>query len=347
MLNLRGKLPFMKVISWRVAAAASVLGGIFLVPTLRASAQSNGLGITPKVNYTVSAGSQRSDTLYVNNLSTSQPLNLKLGVVDFEPQDESGTPKLLESVKSPQTPWSLKQYITLPDFVTIDPGKSKLIPFTIKVPQNVGAGSYYSAVEYTALSSANKERVNVTARGATLVFVTVPGNATEQLSMLQFGPESGGKFKSIFNKAPENFAYRVKNSGNLSESPSGSIVIKNIFGHVVASVNNANPRSELVLIGQTRKFEVCNPKSTKQTELGKSTNCTPVKIGPGMYTAEIEMLYGQNGKASRQIGAKSTFWYLPLWFVVLVILVLLVIAYGIYRLYSKATAPKHRHKHRR
>jgi hypothetical protein len=321
--------------------------GAVLTTSLHASAQSNGLGITPKLSYTINAGSQRTDTLYVNNLSASQPLNLKLTVVDFKPQDESGTPKLLQASNEPLTPWSLKKYITLPDFVTINPGQSKQIPFTLKFPASLGAGSYYSAVEYRALNSANEERVNVAASAATLLFVTVPGNATEKLDLLQFGAYKDGKFKSVFNKAPDSFAYRIKNSGNLSESPGGSIVVKNIFGHIVASIDSANPRSELVLLGQTRRFEVCNPKSTKQEDVGKKENCKSLNIKPGMYTAEIEMLYGQNGKPSRQIGAKSTFWYLPIWFVILFIVVLLGVAYGIYRLYKKMTMPRHRHKHKR
>jgi hypothetical protein len=333
-----------------LAAALAILA-VLLVSGLHVSAQSNGLGITPKLSYTVAPGSQRSDTLYVNNLSTSEPLNIKLTVVDFKPQDESGTPQLLQAADAPQTPWSLKPYITLPDSVTIAPGKSKLIPFTIKFPAGVGAGSYYSAVEYIAQNGAsNPERVNVAASSATLVFATVPGKAKEQLSLLDFGAtetQKSGKsdFKSIFtSKPPSSFAYRVKNEGNISESPNGSIVIKNIFGHIVASINNANPRSELVLLGQTRRFEVCYPKSTSQEKIGKQDNCQPLKLKPGMYTAEIQLLYGLNGQATRQIGYKSTFWYLPVWFIVLVAIILAAIAYGVYRVYRKVTAPRHRHK---
>jgi len=334
----------MKLQNQKFLAVAIFLLGVVFVPVAKTFAQSNGLGITPELSYTVEPGTQRSDTLYVNNLSTSQPLNLKLGVVDFRPQDESGTPKILQASDAPQTPWSLKPYITLPSFITVDPGKSSLIPFTIKIPAGLGAGSYYSAVQYSAINGANQERVNVSASADTLMFVTVPGNATEQLSMLQFGAESGGKFDSVFSSPPSTFAYRIKNNGNLSESPAGSIVIKNIFGHISAHIDNANPRSELVLIGQTRKFEVCNPKNNSQQDLIKGDNCKPLSLKPGMYTAEIELLYGQNGQTSHQINAKSTFWYLPLWFVIVFVLILLVIAYAIYYLYKKLTAPRHRHK---
>ncbi len=84
-------------------------------------------------------------------------------------------PKLFQPNSAPQTPWSLKPYITLPDSVTVEPGKSKLIPFTLKFPSGVGAGSYYSAVEYAAISGNDQEKVNVAASSASLIFVTVPG----------------------------------------------------------------------------------------------------------------------------------------------------------------------------
>jgi hypothetical protein len=322
------------------------------LPSLHTTAQSNGLGITPKLSYTIQAGNQRSDSLYINNLSTSQPLNLKLTVVDFKPQDETGTPQLLQASDSPVTPWSLKPYITLPQSVTIAPGKSKLVPFTIKIPASLGAGSYYSAVEYLAQNGNTPERVNVAASSATLLFATVPGQAKEQLSMEQFGAtqtDKAGKisFKSVFGKPPSSFSYRIKNSGNISESPSGSIVIKNFFGKVVANIDSANPRSELVLIGQTRRFDVCYPKSTDSQNLGKNDNCKSLNLKPGRYTAEIQMLYGLNGQNSSQIGAKATFWYLPLWFVFALFIVLALISYGIYRLYRKLSAPRHRHKHKK
>jgi hypothetical protein len=336
-------LEIIKKTKW--FALVAILFASILLPNINVSAQSNGLGITPRLSYTISAGSQRSDTLYVNNLSTSQPLNLKLRVIDFRAQDESGTPQLLKEANAPSTAWSLKQYLTLPENVKIEPGKSKLIPFTLKIPGNVGAGSYYSAVEYTALNDAGQEKVNVAASSATLLFVTVPGDAKEQLSLVQFGAYEGNKFKSIFgSKPPQTFAYRVKNNGNISESPAGSIVIKNIFGKIVASIDSANPRSELVLLGQTRRFEVCYPKSTNQDQLGKSENCQHLKINPGFYTAEIQMLYGLNGQQSRQIGGKASFWYLPIWFIVLVLVVLVAVGYGGYRLYRKLSAPKHKKK---
>jgi hypothetical protein len=321
--------------------------GASLLSSASVSAQSNGLGITPRINLTSKPGGSISDSLRINNLSSTQPLSLQITLVDFKPANDSGTPQLIEDPSVAPTPWSLKPYLSLPEFITIPAGQSKSIPYTIKFPPSVGAGSYYSAIEYKAQGNQNQQKVTVAASSATLVFVNVEGNASELLSLLNFGPikAAGGGIKSSFSKPPTLFTYRLKNSGNLNEAPAGSIVIKNMLGHVIAGIDNVNPKSELALIGQTRRFEVCYPKNLDQQSLVKANNCKPLKITPGKYTAQLVLLYGQNGQPSRQIGANASFWYLPLWFIIVVIIVLAVIvwlAYQIYRRFSGKPKPVRR-----
>ncbi len=329
--------------------ALSLVGlvALLIFHTQSVFGQSNGLGITPRLSYTLNAGTQKNDTLYINNLSKTQPLTLKVKVVDFKATDESGTATLLEGSDTPQTPWSLKPYITVPDIVTLQPGQSQFVPFSIKLPANTGAGSYYSAVEYTAVNNTTQQQVNVAASGATLLFVNVPGNATEILRLLQFAAYQNNGFKSTFSKPPSTFAFRVKNDGNLNESPAGSLAVKNIFGHVVAHIDNANPTDNLVLMGQTRRFEVCNPKSTSQENLGRQANCVPLKIAPGRYTAQIVLLYGQNGQASRQISASAVFWYLPLWFVIIIAGIILAVIIGIWWIQNKIRGSRRPHRRHR
>jgi hypothetical protein len=311
--------------------------GSFFIANAPVSAQSNGLGITPRINLTAKPGGLINDSLRINNLSNTQPLNLQVSLVDFRPANETGTPQLIQDPSVAPTPWSLKPYVSIPEFVTVPAGQSKSIPFTVKFPPSVGAGSYYSAIEYKAVGNQNQQKVTVSASSATLMFVNVEGNASELLSLLDFGPiaSPGGGIKSSFAKAPSQFTYRLKNSGNLNESPAGSIVVKNMLGHVVAGIDNVNPKSELALIGQTRRFEVCYPKKLDQDSLVKATNCQPLKITPGKYTAQLVLLYGQNGQPSRQIGANATFWYLPLWFILVVIIVLAVIVWLAYQIYKR------------
>jgi hypothetical protein len=334
--KLYGYKPKVKTL-FKIAVAAFVSVSAALLPTLTAFAQSNGLGVTPKESFTMKAGTQATNVLYLTNLSKTQSLGVKLSVVDFTAQDETGTAKLLQASDQPQTPWSLKPYLTLPDFVSVPPDGTKQIPFTIKLPANIGAGTYYSAVEYTATAGQNQQQVNVAASSATLLFINVPGDVSELMTMKKFGMTDGNGFKSWFQKQPESFAYRITNSGNVAEAPAGSLVIKNMFGHIVAKVSNANPKGQLALIGQTRRFTGCNLKSTAPEEIAKDSNCKPFDLKPGYYTATLAVFYGQNGQQTRQIGATSHFWYLPWSFVIEALIVIALIAYFLTRLYSRAT----------
>ena len=320
----------------KIASGFAVASAALFITFAPASAQSNGLGITPKESFTMKAGQQASNVLYLSNLSKTQPLRVHLTLVDFTSQDETGTAKLLQGSDQPQTPWSIKPYLTLPDFVTVPANGTKQIPFTIKLPANIGAGSYYSAVEYTATAGENQQQVNVSASSATLLFINVPGKVTELLTMKDFGMFDG-KFKTFFQKQPKFFDYRLKNDGDVAEQPAGSLVIKSMTGHIVAKVDNANPKSQLALIGQTRRFQGCNPKSTIIEDLPKDTNCIPFDLKPGFYTATLAIFYGQNGQPTRQIGATTHFWYLPLSFILEVLVVLALAVYFLARIYKRTT----------
>ena len=315
--------------------AFSLAIGLFGYLSLPAAAQSNGLGVTPRISLGSRPGGVIRDSLRVSNLSTTQPLNLRISVIDFRPAGESGTPQLIRDPNAEQTPWSLKPYLTIPETATVGAGQSTNIPFTVRFPENVGAGSYYSAIEYQAVGATDEQRVNIAASSATLLFINVQGDAQELLTLLDFGPSSGGKIKSIFSESPQTFQYRLKNSGNLNEAPAGSIVVKNMMGKIIASIDRVNPRGELALIGQTRRFETCYPRNTEESELVKPDNCQPLNLMPGRYTAEIVLLYGQNGQQTREIGAKAAFWYLPPWFVAFLIVVLAAIAWVVYTIYRR------------
>lgn len=306
------------------------------------SAQSNGLGVTPRISLTSRPGGVIRDNLRVTNLNNSQALNLKISVIDFRPAGETGTPQLLRDPNAEQTAWSLRPYLTIPENSTVAAGQSANIPFTVRFPENVGAGSYYSAIEYEAVGATDQQRVNIAASTATLLFINVAGNASELINLLNFGPSEGGNIKSIFSEPPQTFSYRLKNSGNLNESPAGSIVVKSMFGDIAANIDNVNPKGELALIGQTRRFEVCYPKSTEQTEIVKPENCQRLKLMPGRYTAELVLLYGQNGQPTRQIGATAAFWYLPPWFVGLLAIVLIAVGWLVYNIYRRVKSPRRR-----
>lgn len=322
-------------------ALSLVVAAVTLLAVTSVQAQSsNGLGISPRKDYTVQPGQTISDTLYISNLSLRQDLLVSIRLIEFGAHDETGTPALQLDESAPTPPWSLKSFIKVASDVKVEAGKSTNVPISVTVPAGHGAGSYYSAIEYTAQNPETKEKVNISASTVSLVFVTVPGTTKEQLVLKQFGAytsdERGlnGKFVNVsFGAAPKEFAYRLVNSGNVAERPSGSIVVRNIFGQTVKEIEDANPKKQLVLLGQTRRVQVCMKSSVLEIKApnggqtdNKQTICENPGLWPGRYTAQMALYYGLNGNATQEVAATTTFWYLPWWSLVgLGIIILLIV----------------------
>lgn len=317
---------------------AVLTASALFVTSPSAEAQSTGLRINPRVDVTVSSGDSQSGQLLIANLNRDIPITVDLSVVDFKSTDETGTPTPLLEENAEQTPWSLKPYINIPSTVELDAGESKYIPYSIRIPESRGAGSLYSAIKYDPRPAEGEDTVVISGSPMQLIFVTVPGSATELLSLKQFGAykidqgETVGTFASIFfNSQPEKLAFLLDNRGNVAESPAGSILIKNAFGSVVKTIDNANPKNNLALIDQTRRFEVCIETSVKEIEQdGRNVDlesCKNPGLAPGLYTAELSVFYGINGSSTQEINATASFWYLPLWFIGIVIGVLAILAF--------------------
>lgn len=343
----------MKKLAQLVAVLALI--GAVLLPTSHVNAQSTGLGVNPRRDIVVRPGETVSDKLYISNLNKSNAIKVSLRVVDFKADGELGTPLLQLQEDAPQTPWSLKPFINVPKTVELAAGEVKYVPFSVQIPQGQGAGSYYSAIKYDGEAADGSSNVVITGTPTQLVFVTVPGKATELMSLQKFGAyvrkddETNGRYRSLYiSSQPQKFAYSLRNSGNVAESPSGSIVIKNILGQTVKTIDNANPRSNLALIDQTRRFEVCITGEQKTVkENGNEVKidvCKNPGLLPGVYRAEMSLFYGINGSGTQEINATTMFWYLPLWFIAIIIVLLAALAFVIYKVRKSLVGAK---SHRR
>jgi len=309
---------------------------------------SAGLSIEPRKNYIINPGQTIKDTLVVGNLDSTGGLNLTLKMIDFSFMNNSGTPKLYLAANHPDTPWSLKPYTTLPSNVLIGPGETKTINYSITIPKNLGAGSYYSAILYES-GEGEGGNVGLGASGVSLVFVTVPGTVNEDLSLKKLGAyastDSGttGNFTYFATSTPQMIAYELKNNGDVAEAPAGSIVLKNMFGKQVKTINKTNANQDLALIGQTRLFATCiESQQNDITKLGgivtsanAGSTCVTPHLTPGLYSVSLDTFYGQNGNVTHEVAGTAHFWYLPIWFVCTVLAVLIVVGIIIWWLQRK------------
>ena len=94
---------------FRVVAVFVVLAGFIIAQLGQVSGQSNALAIQPRKDYNLRPGESVDDTLTVTNRNTEEPLNLSLTVIDFEAENESGSPRLMRDATD-RTAWSLKNF---------------------------------------------------------------------------------------------------------------------------------------------------------------------------------------------------------------------------------------------
>lgn len=319
-----------------IAAAIVTVG----VSGGQASAQSSAaLSIAPKKTFTVEPGKTQKDTLTIRNLDSAAPLDLTLRVIDFTFTGQGGTPKLLLGEDNPQTTWSLKPYLKVPQTVTIPKGGSKTLDISVTIPSNRGAGSLYSAIVYST-GAPDGGNVGLAASGTTLVFTNIPGKVKQSLKLEKFGAyiEKPGKesdYAFFTMDEPQKIAYTLKNEGNVTESPTGTITVKSMFGKEYL-IDNVNPNGSLALIDQTRLFSACIKLKDEQVNVGGTRStakvCELPGLWPGYYTASLELFYGQNGNITQEIRGNSTFWFLPLWFIVLVLFLIVLLGFIIWRL---------------
>lgn len=321
-----------------LAALALLLVAATVTPNL-VSAQSSSLSIAPKKTYLIEPGETERDTLTIRNLDGNADLELYMRVIDFTYTDDSGTPKLMLDTTAEQTTWSLRSYLNVPESVVVPKGKSVTVDISVTMPEGIGAGSYYSAILYsTSAPDANGNgNVGLAASGTTLAFVTVPGDVNEDMTFEKLGAydKIKKKFMYISMDEPQVIGYQLSNKGNVVEAPVGSMTLKNQLFGFEYSIPQVNPTKSLALIGQSRTFEACLKTESQNADFDGDTNqgtqCVPAGLWPGLYTVNAELFYGQNGNLTKELHKNAHFWYLPLWFIVIVVLLLIALAYLIWR----------------
>lgn len=339
-----------------VAACAAFVAVAYALPAPAVSAQgSAALSIVPKKNYTIDPGKSINDTLVIRNLDAEQELNLSLRVVDFTYTDDGGSPKLLLDKDAETTAWSLKPFLTVPESVTIPPKESRTVDMNLAVPANHGGGSYYSAIVYSS-SDSDGGNVGLSASGVTLAFANVTGDVNEDLKLEDFGPyftdrESGTSGYRMFTmEQPVRMAYTLKNNGNVTEAPVGSITLKHMFGKEI-TIDDVNPNESLALIGQSRTYQACIKLDTKEVNFNgarsETATCVSPNLWPGFYSTSLDLFYGRNGEQTKDITSSGWFLYMPLWFIILLLVIVGILGFFIYRLVNKIRGGSKKSKRRK
>ncbi len=234
-------------------------------------AQATSVGLSPlSFELAGNPGDVIENYIKVANPSQQNKVSIIITVEDIAPSGEAGH----VVVREPDTEtYSLASWIKCePEELDLEPGEQQTVKFTITVPENAEPGGHYGTVVAGAKGVAGPETTGATIvpRVGTLVLLTVPGEAKENLSIKEFRVSQG-----YFNQGPIPFLVKFENLGNVHLKPSAIITITNIWGKKVAEI----PLSQKnVLPGAIRKFEA----SWNQKWL----------LG-GKYVATLSGTYGQ------------------------------------------------------
>jgi len=262
---------------------------------------------------------------YIELLNESQEDAYLSGTIEvFEAKNETGEAEIVD----PAIGYQAVAWIGLPvNSVALQPGEIIKVPVRIAVPKTADVGGYYLAImwETGPGPKANDNRVGVSGRIGNLLFLSVGGQAQEELAIEEFKLTDD---KNTFNFLPVNFSVRLKNFGNVHSRPDGMIIIKNMFGGLSQTVP-LNPNGYNVLPQTIRCLDVSwlSQEDGQWNWLnnisgGLATEITQLAFG--QFSAQVQLEYGSNKE--RVYSPEIKFWVIPwrLMTLIAVIIILLI-----------------------
>lgn len=290
-----------------------------------AQQQSPGSGLTlspTRGEFIVEKGKTDTITISLKNKSGA-PIIAKVEVDDFVADNKTGEPKIQISGTNTSAA-SIKKFLLNVEDVSLDTDETKKVVIPVLIPSDAVSGSYYGVIRYTAIASNTEKKqgsqVGLTASVGYIALITVPGNITEQIQAQNIAVSRNDVNGSLFIAPPTKANVSLKNIGNGFSKPFGRVSItkggKEVYSY---EMNNSDPRSS-ILPGSSRTF----------------TNDIKNVSSFGRYTISTGVSYGSGGTI---LTLKSSFWVLPLWTVILLVLLLIVVSsvgYALYRRISKS-----------
>jgi len=267
-----------------------------------------------------SKGEEIQTTFTVINSSASDQ-NYFLGTMNFVPKEESGSPQFV-----PQKDTSgLVQWINLPfNQVLVKAHAKAEIPFKILLPQEATPGGYYASVTVSSTPTdvVNANGAVVEAKTAVLVFLTVSGEAKEQVAFLDL--KAPRLVTSLYGAS---IKYRLQNQGNTIVKPDGEIEWKDVFGRVLEK-QNANQAGSRVLPMTTRTFDVLMQDKNTSFYQSLIDQVRILWVGPTWVRLSLQT------ESGFKINEQTLVWYLP-WQLSVSILLVVIVVFGGYRLLAK------------
>lgn len=278
------------------------------------SDSASGIEVSP-ASFTLTAkpGAQLTREIKLTN-PLSKEVTLFPRALDFYTDNDAGVPIFYYPEDEITSKYFLAKWISFVDkSITIEAKGTRTVEYSIIVPEDGEPGGHYAAVLFSTKEPSASEtdtQVGVVGLIGSLVFLTVEGKVTQQLTISKFDAPQ------LTTASPVNLELLVKNTGNVHLKPQGIIEIRNWRKAVVSSLE-VNKGGSLALPDSERKFTFKWENNWKNV---------------GYYTASAELKYGDNQTpTSKQIAIIV----LPVWFLITLGALLLLIILWIIRRYRR------------
>jgi hypothetical protein len=260
------------------------------------------LGLTaipPRLEITIKPGQVLTKEIKIRNESRTEK-SISTSVRDFIVTDDLGTPLQIESSDQSANRWTASSWIQIsPSKLMLKPGETKSLVLTVIAPDNALAGGHYAMVLHTPNNDITISQTGATVETnvGTLVYITIPGDITENASIKEF---SAPKFSEY---GPIDFKTVITNLSDVHIAPAGSINIYNSFGFQTAQIKLDNTN---IFPYTSREF----------------ANTLNRKLMLGRYKAQVNAAFGTSGQL---LTATLFFWVIPYKLIALLLIIIIII----------------------
>src|SRR3989344_4925301 len=242
--------------------------------------------------YTLDLGESKDDALLVSN-TTEEEQTVKLYAVDSVASNQGNF--ALEAEDAARV--GIGSWIALSEtLLTLQPGESREVPFTITIPQTADVGEHSGGI---IIQKADKNQVegtgaSIVTRIGIRVYETVPGTIVRQLAITDFTVERAADTQAF------TISLTAENRSNVTLKPTAELVVGGWGKLEMFPRSNFNPKQGIVIdLTDLTDFFSGDVQSRDWQLLREQTVTTrwdwPKPVF-GHYTFSARLTYeGQNG----------------------------------------------------
>jgi hypothetical protein len=293
----------------------------------------SGLSISPTLSeFTLKPGGAGDVVITLKNITVDDVV-AKGQVNDFKSDNATGNPQIITD-NTQQNPNSLRKFVSNLTDVPLAKGQQKTVKVRIQAPPDITPGAYYGIIRYRAvpsgLNAPGPGQVALTASVGTIVLVTVPGNIRTQVQAQGIHVYRGAHDGTLFFRPPTSIGVKIANFGNGFVAPIGAVEVHDTFNKLVTTYQLNNPKQPgNILPNSTRIF----------------THDISAIRHIGRYSIIASVSYG-GAQGSQVLTLKKDIWYIPQWLGLVILIIIIGLAYFVYRAYHAYRREQH-HSRRR